>query len=145
MTINGGDEFNPDQLYDQFPEGAPAGFGPAEGFNRFVRLNDPDLFTEAARQDPVIREFLDAPFSVTYVQFKSSHREAEYFVHKPHRAMGGDVSGIEGSVDGLPLNEARIGTYVINHDRTLARAIMYALIVEDGAQAGQIIYKKNGS
>ena len=55
MTINGGDEFNPDDLYDQFPDGASAGFGPAQGFNRFVRLNDPTLFTEEAREDPVER------------------------------------------------------------------------------------------
>lgn len=145
MTINGGNEFNPDDLYDQFPDGASAGFGPAQGFNRFVRLNDPTLFTEEAREDPVVREFLAAPFSVTYVQFKSSHREAEYFVHKPHRVMGGDLQGVEGAVDGFPADSPHIGTYVINHDRTLARAIMRALIVEDGAQAGQIIHKEDGS
>ncbi len=145
MTINGGDDFNPDELYEQFPPGAAAGFGPEQGYNRFVRLNDPELFTEAARNDPVIREFLDAPFSVTYVQFKSSHREAEYYIHKPHRVMGGDVSGDEGAVAGFSADEPHIGTYVINHDRTLARAIMYAMVLSDGTQTGQIVYKQHGS
>ena len=147
MTVNGDHEIDPTDLYDQFPDGATAGYGPAQGFNRFVRLNDPELFTEQARADPVIREFLDAPFSVTYVQFKSSHRQAEYYVHKPHLAMSGQVEGIDGSVDLFPTAPKRphIGTYVINHDMTLARAIMRALIIEDGAQAGQIIYKEDGS
>lgn len=149
MTINGADDFNPDELYDQFPDGASNGFGPDQGFNRFVRLNDESLFTDVAREDPVIREFLDAPFSVTYAQFKSSTREAEYFVHKPGSAMAGEVSGIEGAVDLLPpqAHQRHIGTYVINHDRTLARLIIRAMIIEDGDQAGQIIHKQetNGS
>ncbi len=142
---NGDNGDNPNDLYDRFPDGASAGFGPEQGYNRFVRLNDRALFTDAARKDPVISEFLDAPFSVTYVQFKSSHREAEYYVHKPHLALAGAVEGIEGSVAGFPDDQSHIGTFVINHDRTLAKSIMRALIIEDGAQAGQIIYKENGS
>ncbi len=146
MAINDDDDgLDPNDLYDRFPDGASAGYGPPQGYNRFVRLNDPDLFTDAARADPVIREFLEAPFSVTYVQFKSSHREAEYYVHKPHLALAGKVEGIEGAVDRFPAEAPRIGTYVINHDRTLAKSIMYALVLEDGAQAGQIIYKEDGS
>jgi hypothetical protein len=141
MTVDP-EEINPNDLYDQFPSGASSGFGPEQGFNRFVRLNDPELFTEAAREDPVINEFLNAPFSVTYVQLKSSTRESEYFIHKPHLAMAGEVEGIEGSVDGFPSRKAHIGTYVINHDRTLAFRITRAMIIEDGAQAGQIIYKE---
>lgn len=139
------DGFDPEALYDQFPRGADAGFGPAEGYNRFVRLNDPSLFTDEARADPVIAEFLDAPFSVTYVQFKSSYRESEYFIHKPHLAMSGQVEGIEGSIDGFPANNPHIGTYVINHDRTLAWRVTRSLVIEDGAQAGQIIHKEDGS
>lgn len=144
MAINDEDGFDPEAIYDQFPRGADAGFGPAEGYNRFVRLNDASLFTEKARADPVIAEFLDAPFSVTYVQFKSSYRESEYFIHKPHLAMAGEVDGIEGSVDGFPA-EAHIGTYIINHDRTLAWRVTRSVIIEDGAQAGQIIHKEAGS
>jgi hypothetical protein len=139
------DGFNPEDIYDQFPSGADAGFGPDEGFNRFVRLNDESLFTEEARADPVIAEFLAAPFSVTYVQFKSSYRESEYFIHKPHLAMSGQVDGIVGSVDDFPAHKPHIGTYVINHDRTLAWRVTRSLIIEDGAQAGQIIHKEDGS
>ena len=137
--------FNPDELYDQFPRGADAGYGPEQGYNEFIRLNDPSLFTDAARANPIINAFLEAPFSVTYVQFKSSYRESEYFIHKPHVAMAGDVEGIEGSVDNFPRNNPHIGTYVINHDRTLAWRVTRSLIIEDGAQAGQIIHKEAGS
>jgi hypothetical protein len=59
--------------------------------------------------------------------------------------MGGDVSGVEGAVDGFSADEPHIGTYVINHDRTLARAIMYAMVLSDGTQTGQIVYKQHGS
>lgn len=145
MAVPDDGGFDPDELYDQFPRGADAGFGPEQGYNRFVRLNDPDLFTDEARRNPVIREFLDAPFSVSYVQFKSSYRESEYFIHKPHLVMAGAVEGIEGSVDGFPEVAPHIGTYVINHDRTLAFRVTRSLIIEDGAQAGQIIHKEDGS
>jgi hypothetical protein len=138
-------EFNPEELYDQFPNGADNGFGPDEGFNSWVQINDPNLFTEAARNDPVIKAFLDAPFTVNYAQFKSSYRESEYFIHKPHKAMTGQVDGIHGSVQNMPA-EPKISTLVLNHERTLAFRITRSLVVEDGAQAGQLIHKEgNGS
>jgi hypothetical protein len=142
MVTYGDDGFSPNDLYDQFPSGASNGYGPDQGYNTIVRINDPELFTEAAQQDPVIREFLDAPFSISYVQLKSSFREAEWFIHKPHEVMGGEVEGIIGSVDGFPDGNRHIGTFVINHDATLAKSIMRALIIEDGAQAGQMIHKE---
>jgi hypothetical protein len=137
-------QFDPDPIYDQFPEGASNGFGPEQGFNTFVRLNDETLFTDEARQNPVIQEFLAAPFSVTYVQLKSSTRESEWFIHKPHLAMAGEVSGFSGRVDLLPDNphKRHIGTYVINHDMTLGFRIMRSVVIEDGRQAGQIIHKE---
>jgi hypothetical protein len=145
MAINGDGEVDRDPIYDQFPDGASAGYGPEQGYNTIVRLNDPQLFTEEAREQPAIRAFLEAPFSVSYVQFKSSHREGEYFVHKPDRVFAGAIEGIEGLVDGFPEEEPRISTLVLNHERTLARSIMRAMIVEDGAQAGQIIHKESAS
>ena len=138
-TSSEGDE---ERLYDQFPAGADSGFGPDQGFNSWVRLNDENLFTEEARKDPAVRAFLDAPFSVNAARFKSSYREAEYFVHKPHKAMGGQVPGIEGRVAGFP-EEPRIVTLVVNHERTLARHIIYAMVIEDGGIAGQMIYKQD--
>lgn len=136
-----------ERLYDQFPAGAdstmPGGpFGPDQGYNTWVRVNDEGLFTDAAKENPAIRAFLDAPFSVNYAQFKSSHREAEYFVHKPHLAMGGAVDGIVGSVHGFPANP-RIATLIVNHELTLARFITRALVIEDGALAGQMIHKED--
>jgi hypothetical protein len=142
-------DVNEDDIYDQFPRGDEHGFGPAQGFNRWVQINDPALFTETAREDPVIKEFLAAPFSVNYAQFKSSYRETEYFLHKPHRAMVSDehpdhVEGIEGGVANFPdsRGQQRIATLVVNHELTLAKYITRSLTIEDGHLAGQMIHKE---
>jgi len=141
-------EFNENDLYEQFPAGASDGNGPLEGFNTWVQLNDKSLFTPEALEIPAVRAFVEAPIVVTYAQFKSSHRESEYFVHKPVVAMTGGVDGIGGSVTGLA-NDPRIATLVINHERTLARHIIRSLVITDaggsagaGGTAGQIIHKE---
>ncbi len=137
-------DFNEDDLYDRFPAGADDGFGPDEGFNTWVRLNDASLFTDEALAIPAIREFVDAPFAATYAQFKSSHRETEYFIHKPHLAMSGQVDGIVGTVEGISGDEprTRIATLVINHERTLAFRITRSIVISDEGTAGQIIHKQ---
>jgi hypothetical protein len=141
------DGFNPEDKYDEFPPGDSVGISPETGFNAFKRLNDPSLFTDEAREDPVIRAFLEAPFSVTYVQLKSSTRESEWFIHKPHRAMSGDLEdrGLHGAVDNFPSEDQRISTLIVNHEQTLALRPMRLLIMEDGAQAGVMVYKGNGT
>jgi len=142
-------DFNEDDLYEQFPAGASDENGPREGFNSWVRINDGSLFTEAALANPVIRAFVDAPINVTYAQFKSSHRESEYFIHKPHLAMTGNVNGIDGKVAGISAGinatdppRTRIATLVINHEQTLARLITRSIVITDDSTAGQIIYKQ---
>jgi hypothetical protein len=148
--VSNGNGFDEGALYDAFPAGAEYGYGPNEGFNALTRLNDPDLFTEEAKEHPVVQAFLAAPFSFTFARFKSSTRESEWALHKPHLVFNGDVPGIEGRVDGFPSNDengapaanAHIGTYVINHDRTMARWIWYAMVAEDGAKSGMMIYKQ---
>jgi len=139
--------FDEDALYDQFPSGADDGNGPDEGFNTWQRINDESLFTEEALKIPAIRAFVDAPIAMTYAQFKSSHRETEYWIHKPQRAMSGGVYGIEGGVQGVSADDppTPIGTYVINHDKTLAVHITRAVVITDGSTAGQIIHKEPGS
>jgi hypothetical protein len=137
-----GPEFNEDDLYDQFPTGESDGSGHAEGFNSWRRINDESLFTEEALAIPEVRAFVDAPFSVTYAQFKSSHRETEYFIHKPHLAMTGQVGGIDGVVEHISGEDPRIGTYVVNHERTLARFITRSIVIADAGSAGQIIHKQ---
>lgn len=136
--------FNEEDLYDAFPAGASRGYGPDKGFNAFQTLNDASLFTEDALRNPVIQAFVNAPFGVTFAQFKSSTRESEWALHKPHLAMAGELEGkgISGRVDRFPNDHADIGTYVINHDRTMARWKWFTLVMEDGAQAGQMIYKQ---
>ena len=133
--------FNEEDLYDEFPRGAENGFGPDEGFNTWVQINDEALFTEKALSNPAVRAFVDAPFSVNYAQFKSSYRETEYFIHKPHKAMSGQVEGIEGTVVDFP-SDPRISTLVMNHERGLAWRITRSLTVEDGSAAGQLIHKE---
>jgi hypothetical protein len=143
MTTKGQD-FNEDDLYDLFPTGADDGYGPEEGYNTFVQVNDKSLFTDEALKNPAIRAFVEAPISVTYAQFKSSYRESEYFIHKPHLAMTGNVDGIVGEVDGVSSDDPRtpIGTYVINHEQTLAFHITRTVVLSDGETAGQIILKQ---
>jgi hypothetical protein len=139
---NGGEEdFNPDPVYDDvFPRGADIGFGPEQGFNVLRRLNDASLFTEEALADPVIRNFVEAPFTVTFAEFKSSTREAEWFLHKPNRVFRGEIEGIDGAIDNFT-DHHHIGTFVINHERTLALRPTFTMMVTDETQTGQLIYK----
>lgn len=134
--------FNEDDLYDRFPAGASQGYGPEQGFNTWIRINDESLFTAEALEIPSIRAFVDAPFNVTYAQFKSSHRESEYFIHKPHLAMTGQVGGIDGFVDRISGEDPRIATLVVNHERTLAKFITRSIVISDDSTAGQIIHKQ---
>jgi hypothetical protein len=139
--------FNEDEAYNQFPAGAddPDGpFGPEQGFNTWARVNDRSLFTEEALAIPAIAAFVDAPFDVTYAQFKSSHRETEYFLHKPHSAMTEHVTGITGTVRHISADDppTRLPTLVVNHERTLARHILRAIAITDTGTAGQILHKE---
>lgn len=157
MASQDGNPFNPDDLYDQFPEGREEGQGTADGYNTYVRLNDPALFApEALEANPALRLFAhsgdDGDFVVAFVRFKSSTRESEWALHKPNLTL--DAAGqkragllpkdldIAGEVDNYPGPEgARIATLVIDHERTLSRWPWSALLIEDGQQAGQLIYK----
>ncbi len=136
--------FNEDDLYDAFPDGASRGYGQADGFNAYATLNDASLFTAEALENPVVQAFINAPFGVSFAQFKSSTRESEWALHKPHLAMAGKLAdkGIGGRVDRFPEDHADVGTYIINHDRTMARWKWFSLVIEDGAMAGQMIYKQ---
>ena len=143
MANDGTKDFNEDDLYDQFPRGDETGYGPAEGFNVYRRLNDRALFTEEALADPVIAAFVDTPFSVSFLQSKSSTRESEWLLHKPNLTMAGSVEGVEGPVDLFPTDHPpHIATLIINHHRTMARWKQSIILIEDGADAGQIIYKE---
>jgi hypothetical protein len=150
-TARNGEQREPhpyeEEIYDEaFPKGDDEGFGIEQGFNRFVRINDPKLFTAAAKRDKTVQAFLEAPFSVNYAQFKSSHRESEWYIHKPHRVMAGEIDRIEG-VEGFP-QDPNIVTLVLNHHMTLARFITRSVSVvdEEGKTVGKIDHKEdNGS
>lgn len=138
MAVNEEYEFDPTKLYDEFP--TDKGFGPDEGYNTWVRINDERLFTDEAKADPAIRAFLDAPFSVSFSQWKSSQRASEYFIHMPLETMRGNVEGIKGEVD-LP-GDPSLSTLVMNHEHTLAKWVTRSLLVTDDTDCGQIVHKQ---
>ncbi|MEA2650367.1 MAG: hypothetical protein QOI85_88 [Chloroflexota bacterium] len=163
MVINGGEREEPEnEIYDQFPRGADLPgddrASSEEGYNTYFRLNDASLFRqEALDEHPVLRAFVDTgdSISISFAMFKSSTRESEWALHKPGRTMDADNrkgpgSGgrlpadidIQGSVERYPGPAlANIATFVINHDNTLARWKQSVVVMEDGARAGQMIYK----
>jgi hypothetical protein len=140
-----GNRIDEDSIYDQFPPGASDRNGPEQGFNTWVRVNDRSLFTDEALENPAVLAFVEAPFAVTFAMFKSSHRESEYFIHKPSRAMSGQVTGILGSVDRVSDDpRTPISTLVLNHELSLAYHITRSVVISDDGEAGQIIHKEPG-
>jgi hypothetical protein len=151
------DEYPENARYNEFPASAEEGFGTAQGYNTYLKLNDPDLFDPAKVQESkALQRFLQTrhEISISFVAWKSSTRESEWALHKPHLTMdktaaaerpdavGLEGIDIEGSVDKYPgPNAARISTFVINHDATLARLKQSVIVMENGQQAGQMIYK----
>lgn len=143
MSANG---FNPGDLYDQFPRDFENDDEPPPPPSGWVWVNDPEIFKEEAlAASPLLRAFVAAPFAVSMGLFKSSTRESEWMIHEPHRVMAGEIDGVEGSVKRFPSDpdDVRISTVVINHERTLAVRKLFAVVIEDGKQAGQLIYKQH--
>ena len=155
MTDKGDRPFSEDELYQRFPEGRDDGYGSEQGFNTYFRLNNAELFNpEALEKYPALREFVESgeEISIYWAQTKSSSRESEWMLHKPHLTMDAENQrregglprdlDIRGSVDRYPGPEyAHITTFIINHEMTMARWKQSVLLVEDGKQAGQMIYK----
>jgi len=142
--------FDPEKQYDQFPSGEDIGFGRSDGYNELVQINDRRWFNDDALGNPVIRAFIEAweqeQICISYLQLKSSTRESEWFIHKPHVALAGSEkkTGIAGNAPGLDAGQS-IGTFVINHHRTLALRPVRAMVVSDGSTVGQIVHKGDGS
>jgi hypothetical protein len=149
---NGGgeDDFNPEEMYDRFPPGEDLGYGRDAGYGELVQINLRKWFTDEAQRDPVINAFLEAgegeKVAFSYLQVKSSSRESEWYIHKPHLVLSGDEekTGIAGTAPGFVRGQ-HIGTYVINHHRTLALRPVRAMVVSDGSEVGQIVHKGDGS
>lgn len=141
MAIRGDGGFDENEAYDRFPAGADLGYGPEEGFAVRRRLNEASLFTEEALADPVIREFVNLPFDVSFLQTKSSTREAEWLIHKPHLVLAGAVDGIDVS-DGRFEHPGHITTLMINHERTMARWKQSVIMTQDGTDTASIVYKQ---
>jgi len=145
----GENDFDPEKKYNEFPSGESIGYGRDAGYGELVQINDRKWFTEEAQRDPVINAFLEAfeneQVAFSYLQLKSSTSESEWYIHKPHVALSkGRKSGIAGSAAGFARGQ-HIGTFVINHQRTLALRPVRAMVVSDGNEVGQIVYKGDGS
>ena len=143
------DSFDPEKQYDEFPTGESIGYGRDAGYGELVQINDRKWFTEDAQRDPVINAFLEAfeneQVAFSYLQLKSSTSESEWYIHKPHVALSKSrKSGIAGTAPGFVRGQ-HIGTFVINHHRTLALRPVRAMVVSDGTQVGQIVHKGDGS
>ena len=142
----GGDgDFNPEKLYNDFPSGEKIGFGRDAGYGKLEQINDRKWFTEEAQANPVINAFLEAfeneQVAFSYLQLKSSTSESEWFIHKPHIALSKSrKTGIAGVAPGFDAGQ-HIGSFVINHHRTLALRPVRAMVVSDGTEVGQIIHK----
>lgn len=147
-------EFDENAKYDEFPPGDDSnGNGPGAGFNTWIKINDADLFdADQIASNPALQAFLEAPFSLNFAQFKSSHREAEYWIHKPDLAMTGQVGphpttglgGINGGVEDFPTTDPIVPTLVINHENSLAYHVTRTVVIADGKHAGQIVHKEKG-
>ena len=142
MATKGDGDFDENAAYDGFPTGEELGYGRDQGYNVKRRLNDERLFTEEALADPVIREFVDLPFDVSYLQTKSSSREAEWFLHKPHLVLAGKYDGIDVS-DGRFEEPGHIVSVFLNHERTMARWKQSVIMTQDGSETGTVTYKLN--
>lgn len=159
MTVSN-QPFNEGDMYDRFPEGREEGHGTEAGFNTTFRLNDASLFRPELLDEnndayiAVLSEFVKSgdDISISFVQLKSSTRESEWFLHKPHLTFDADGqkrSGglpedldIAGSVERYPGPEhAHIATMIINHEMTMARWKQSVIVMENGKAAGQMIYK----
>jgi hypothetical protein len=142
MATKGDGGFDENEAYDRFPAGADLGYGPDKGFNVKRRLNDESLFTEEALADPVIREFVNLPFDVSFLQTKSSTREAEWLIHKPHLVLAGEAGGIDVR-DGRFDHPGHITTLMVNHERTMARWKQSVIMTQDGTDTASIVYKQD--
>ncbi len=144
-SSGGEDGFDPEKKYNEFPSGESIGYGRDAGYGELVQINDRKWFTEEAQRDPVINAFLEAfeneNVAFSYLQLKSSTSESEWFIHKPHIALSKSrKTGIAGVAPGFEAGQ-HIGSFVINHHRTLALRPVRAMVVSDTPEVGQIIHK----
>lgn len=141
--------FDPEEKYNEFPSGETIGYGRDAGYGELVQINDRKWFTQEAQADPVINAFIEAfeneRVAFSYLQLKSSTSESEWYIHKPHVALSKSrKSGIAGSAPGFARGQ-HIGSFVMNHHRTLALRPVRAMVVSDGTEVGQIVHKGDGS
>ena len=128
QTYNGGSPYEPPADFPSWPD-EPGGFNqwkPVEG-----------MFESGEGETPP---------AIYAAKFKSSTRQAEIFVHDPRNALLGQNAnqnwnpGITSEITDLP---ARITTFVINHDATLAKHIIRATATVDSTSVGITIHKED--
>jgi hypothetical protein len=124
------------------PYDPPADFPPDDtpGFNEWREVPDP--FGDGLAPGGQVPLIMAA-------KFNSSSRQAEILIHDPVNALRGTDHSISLNVDSqvtaiLDDPELRISTFVVNHERTLARRIIRAKAVldEDGRSVGLTLHKQ---
>ena len=124
-TYDGGRPYNPPSVFKPYPD-EPG------GFNQWRPVES--LFPEGDDESPP---------RVYAAKFKSSSRQAEIFIHDPISALVGDdesITGIPGiGRDDLP---ARVTTFVINHDATLAKKIIRVAATVGPDSVGITVHKE---
>jgi hypothetical protein len=125
-TYDGGRPYNPPSVFKPFPNDPG-------GFNTWMLVES--LFPEGEDESPP---------TVYAAKFKSSSRQAEIFIHDPISALVGDdesITGIPGmGRDDLP---ARVTTFVINHDATLAKKIIRVVATVNSDSVGITVHKED--
>ena len=128
--------------YPERPYDPPADFPKDEtpGFNEWREVPDPYRDGLApGRQVPL----------VLTAKFNSSTRQSEILIHDPVNALKGTDHSIDLNVDSAVIAilddpAVHITTFVMNHERTLARRIIRAKAVldEEGKSVGLTLHKQ---
>lgn len=128
--------------YGEGPYDPPPSFPPdnTPGFNEWREVPDP--FGDGLAPGGQVPLILVA-------KFNSSSRQSEILIHDPVNALKGTDHSITQRVDSrvtaiLDDPALHISTFVMNHERTLARRIIRAKAVfdEDGKSVGLTLHKQ---
>ncbi|HUH17225.1 MAG TPA: hypothetical protein VMM85_04695 [Methylomirabilota bacterium] len=117
--------------------------------------HEPESFNQPNRISLRLRGWpRSLPFTIYVTKFKSGSPEAQSFFLDPLRWMRGELTddfrldGEPAPVSSKPLKgvheESRVSSFIINHEATLRRHVIYTMTVVDssGDEVGTTTYKE---
>jgi hypothetical protein len=128
---------------DYDPQTPSLPYDPPENF----RVDEQDGFNEWTEVENPFHDDLppggQVPRMLT-AKFESSSRQAEIFIHDPVNALLAIDDSIvtNASLDPEFLRTARISTFVVNHERTLAKKVIRAVVLVDETSVGVTVHKQ---